>query len=57
MGAVGEGTWPSGLGGVSDETVVCGYGSCATLTSECLHCKLLTCSLVREGALHEEVRK
>jgi hypothetical protein len=30
------------VGGFSDETVIYGYGSCATLTNEWLHCKLQT---------------
>jgi hypothetical protein len=43
--------------GVSDEAVKYGYGFCATRTIECLHYKLQTCPLVREGALYQEVRK
>jgi hypothetical protein len=42
------------VGGVSDETVKYGYGSCATLSSEWLQCKVQIRPLVREGALHEE---
>jgi hypothetical protein len=42
------------VGGISDETVIYGYGSCTTLTSEWLHCKLQTCPIVREGALYED---
>jgi hypothetical protein len=53
--------WGGGLalrvGGVSDETVVCGCGSGATLTSAWLHCKLQTRPLVGEGPPHEEERK
>jgi hypothetical protein len=37
------------VGEVSDQTVLHGHGSCATLTSEWLHCKLETRPLVREG--------
>jgi hypothetical protein len=35
---------------VSDETVMYGYESSATLTTDRLHCKLQTRPLVREGA-------
>jgi hypothetical protein len=42
------------VGGVSDETVIYGCGSCATLTCWWLHCKLQTRPLVIEGALEEE---
>jgi hypothetical protein len=43
--------------GVSNESVMCGYGSWATLTSEWLQWKLQTRPLVREGTSHEEERK
>jgi hypothetical protein len=43
--------------GQTHETVVYGYGSCADLTSERLHCKLQTRPLIREGVLHEEERQ
>jgi hypothetical protein len=42
---------------IGHETVIYGYGSCATPTSARLHCELLTRSLVRMGALYEEERK
>jgi hypothetical protein len=42
------------IGGVSEETVIYGYGSCATLTSEWLHSQLQTSPLIREGAFHKE---
>jgi hypothetical protein len=35
---------------VSDETVMFGYESSATLTTDRVHCKLQTRPLVREGA-------
>jgi hypothetical protein len=44
-------------GGASDVTVIYDYGSCATLSSKWLHCKLQTHHFVREGALHEKERK
>jgi hypothetical protein len=56
LGDINTGTWPSRLRGVSDETVIHGHGSCATITSGWLQCKLQTHPLVREGALHEEER-
>jgi hypothetical protein len=51
-GDINMGTWPSRLGGVSDETVKYGYGFCATQTIEWLCCKLQTLPLVRVGAPH-----
>jgi hypothetical protein len=45
------------VGGVSDETVLYGYGFCGTSTNVCLHCILQTHSLVRECVLDEEQRK
>jgi hypothetical protein len=39
---------------VSDETVIYGYESSATLTTDRLHYKLQTSPLVREGAQDEE---
>jgi hypothetical protein len=56
LGDINTGTWSSRLVGVSDETVIYGYGPCATLTSDRLHCKLQTRPLVRDGALHDETR-
>jgi hypothetical protein len=48
-GGYGWGDLALQVGGVSDETVLHGYGFCVTLTSAWLHCKLLSRSLVREG--------
>jgi hypothetical protein len=45
------------VGGVSDETVMYGYGFCMTRTIEWLHCKLQTRPLVREGASQKQDRK
>jgi hypothetical protein len=57
-GGYGWGDLAFQVGGVSDKTAIYAiYGSCATPTSEWLHCKLQTRLLVREGALHEEERK
>jgi hypothetical protein len=43
--------------GVSDETVIYGYGSCATLTSARSHSKLQTRLLVSDGTQRAEERK
>jgi hypothetical protein len=43
--------------GVSDETVIYSYGSCVTLTSQGLHCKLQIHTLIRDGTLLEVERK
>jgi hypothetical protein len=45
------------VGEVSDETVIYGFGSCVTLSSEWVHCKLQPRRLIRVCALHEEERK
>jgi hypothetical protein len=42
---------------VSDETVMYGYESSATLTTNRLHYKLQTCPLVREGAPRRRVKQ
>jgi hypothetical protein len=42
------------VGGVSVETVKYGYRLCATWTFECLHCKLQTHPLFREGTPQKE---
>jgi hypothetical protein len=42
------------VGGVTDETLKYGYGSCATRTNEWLHCKLQSRPLVREGTPNDE---
>jgi hypothetical protein len=42
---------------VSDETVMYGYESSATLTTDRLHYKLQTCPLVREGASRRRAKQ
>jgi hypothetical protein len=42
------------VGGVSSEKLIYDYGSCSALTSKCLHCKLQTRPLLREGVLYEK---
>jgi hypothetical protein len=55
LGDINKGTWSSRLLSLN-ETLIYGYGSCESLTSERLRCKLQTRPLVREVALHEETR-
>jgi hypothetical protein len=45
MGGYGWGDLALQVGGVSDEKVIYGYGSCTTLASAWLHCK---------GAWHQD---
>jgi hypothetical protein len=45
------------VGEFLDEPVIYSYGSCMTLTSTFLLCKLQACPLIREGTLHEEEKQ
>jgi hypothetical protein len=49
--------WQKRIPAVSDETVIYGYESSATLTTDRLHYKLQTRPLVREGATRRRAKQ